>query len=646
MAAMRPLLLAACTVSLSAADPLPLLHPLFSDRMVFPRDRVAPVWGWTTPGARVRVSLAGVSAEAVAGADGRWQAGLGPVAAGGPHQLVLDGPQHLVRSDVLIGDVWLFSGQSNMEMGLGGAEGGAEEIARAGEATGIRLLHLGKRAAGVARPVPPGAALTWQLPGPGTTGGFSAVAWFTGRTLNRELKVPVGLVSCAWSGSNIRGWMSPEALARTGFYGDELVALKPLAAIETAGGKPVAEQEMEAIQAWWRANDPGTAAGWQAAGTDIAGAPWRAVEVPLRWSEDGVAWLARDVTLPDEAADRAAWLRLGGILNEEVTWVNGQQVGSTGGWTLPRSHRINSGVLRAGVNRIAMRVKAQNGQGAAAAAASDWHLDADGLAPVPLAGTWRFALSAPAAGLTPKPEPTFQGGNRSPTMMYNAGIAGLAPFAFRGVVWYQGEQDAGNPDYYRLLPALIGDWRGAFADPRLPWVTVQLPAFSQPFAGPVQPQVWFGLIRDAQLAAARDVPGVGLAVTTDLGDANDVHPRKKREVGERAAHAALGVAYGQADGGGPLFAGAESAGQAMRVRFSHVHGVLSLRPGSPSGFAVAGADRVWRHASAHVAGDGLLVASPEVPAPVAVRYGWAENPPVALFDSAGMPASPFRSDTW
>jgi sialate O-acetylesterase len=637
-----PLLAAAAC----AADPLPLLHPLFSDHMVFPRDRVAPVWGWAAPGTRVRVALSGASAEAVAGADGRWQAGLGPVAAGGPFQLTIDGPQHIVRSDVLVGEVWLFSGQSNMEMGLGGAEGGGEEVARAGEATGLRLLHLGKRASGVVRPVPPGAALTWQQPGPGTTGGFSAVAWFTGRALNRELQVPVGVVSCAWSGSNIRGWMSQDAIVRTGLYGDELARLKPLAEVEAAGGKSASEQEMDTIQAWWSANDPGTAAGWHGDATAIAAAPWKPVDVPATWREDGVAWLARDVTLPAEAAGRAAWLRLGAILNEEVTWVNGRQVGSTGGWTLPRSHRINAGVLRAGVNRIAIRVKAQNGQGAAAATAADWHLDPDGLAAIPLAGAWQFALSAPAAGLKPKPEPTFQGGNRSPTMMYNAGIAGLAPFAFSGVVWYQGEQDAGNPDYYRLLPALVADWRGAFASPQLPWVVVQLPAFSQPSAEPVQPQVWFGLVRDAQLSAARTVPGVGLAVTTDLGDANDVHPRKKREVGERAAHAALAVAYGRADGGGPLFAGAEVAGNAMRVRFSHVHGALSLRQASPSGFAVAGADRVWRHAVVRLDGDVLVVASPEVPAPVAVRYGWAENPPVTLFDAAGMPASPFRSDAW
>lgn len=649
----RPIALALLAATVCAADPLPALHPLFADHMVFPRDRVAPVWGWAAPGAKVHVALAGAQADAVAGADGRWQAGLGPVAAGGPFELSVSGAaaQPIVRRDVLVGDVWLFSGQSNMEMGLGGAEGGMDEVGRAGEATGLRLLYVGKRAAGAPHPIPVGGPMAWQLPGPGTTGGFSAVAWFTSRALQRELKVPVGVVSCAWSGSNIRGWMSSGALERLGLYQDELAALKPLAAAEAAGGPPVPAQEMASIDGWWAANDPGTAGAWQGADAAEAGAAWRDFTVPNPWSAlgapaDGVVWIRRDIELPPAAAGRPGRLFLGGVLDEEVTWVNGVQVGSTGGWTLPRSHAVPEKILRPGKNRIAIRTRSAGSRGGAVSAAGDWHLDVQGLAPVSIAGAWRFAHSAPAAGLKPKPEPTFQGGNRSPTMMYNGGIAGLAPFAFAGVGWYQGEQDAGNRDYYRLLPAFIADWRATFADPKLPFVVVQLPGFHNRVPDPVEAQVWFGLVRDAQLAAARSVPGVGLAVSVDLGDANDVHPKKKREVGERAARAALGVAYGREDGGGALFAGATAVGGAMRVTFTRAHQPLSLRPGTPTGFAVAGADRVWRHATARIDGDAVVVSAPEVPAPVAVRYGWAENPPVTLWDAAGIPASPFRSDDW
>ncbi|MCK6487629.1 MAG: sialate O-acetylesterase [Planctomycetes bacterium] len=639
----RPLALACAAAVALAAEPLPLLHPLFADHMVFPRERAAPVWGWAAPGARLTLTLAGARAEAVAGADGRWQAALGPIPAGGPHQLVVDGPARVVCQDVLVGDVWLFSGQSNMEMGLGGAEGGAQEIAGAAAAAGnLRLLHLGHRAAGTPRAVPAGDPLAWALPAPHTTGGFSAVAWFTGRTLAAELKIPVGLVSCAWAGSNIRGWMPAASLERLGLYADELAALRPLAAVEAGGGASVQAQERARVQAWWAANDPGTAAGWMQPGAALPVA--QDLAVPGRWSAGGVAWLVRDVELPAAAAGLGGWLRLGAIADEETTYVNGVPVGETAGWTLPRPYPLPAGSLRAGVNRIAIRILARAGQGQALGAAGDWRLEPAGQAAVPLDGTWRLAQAATAAALPAKPPLVFQGGPVSPTLLWNGGIAPLAPFAFAGAVWYQGEQDSGSPDYQRLLTALIAEWRARFAAPRLPVVVVQLPAFGAAVPAPVQEPLWFGAVREAQAAVAREVPAVGLAVTTDLGDAGDVHPRRKREVGERAAHAALGVAYGREDAGGPLFAAAERAGAAMRVRFTRVHGRLEVRAGGPSGFAVRGADGAWHHAQARVAGDALLVEAPAVAAPVAVRYGWAENPPVTLYDQAGMPASPFRSD--
>lgn len=650
---MKLLALAVVAAPLMAAEPLPLLHPLFADHMVFPRDRPAPVWGWSAPGAKLRVSLAGASAETVAGADGRWQATLGPLQAGGPYELVLDGPQQVVRSDVLIGDVWLFSGQSNMEFGLGGAEGGGGEIARSASVESVRLLHVGRRMAAGPLPVHRGPAPVWCRPAPGNVGGFSAVAWFTGKTLNQELNVPIGLVSCAWSGSNIRGWMTEGAISSLGLYGDELAALRPLAKIEIGGGPTVADQEQAVVDAWWTGNDPGTAGGWQRPEQDDGAAPWRALVVPGRWSEpaapvDGVAWIRRTVELPAAAAGLPARLALGGISDEEVTWINGVQVGTTRGWNQPHSHEVPTGVLRAGRNAIAIRVWSAGGRGSALGAPGDWHLDVRGsVQPIPLAGEWRLATSVagPAvAALPTRPGLRFQGGNGSSTLLFNGGIAPLTPFAFTGAVWYQGEQDAGNPDYARLLPAMIADWRSAFAAPQLSFVVVQLPAFHERTAEPVQPQVWFGAVREAQLATARTVPGVGLAVTTDLGDAANVHPTRKREVGERAAHAALAVAYGREDGGGPLFDGATRAGDAMRVRFTRVHGALALRTGEPSGFALCGADGVWKHATATVDRAAVLVRSPLVPAPVAVRYGWAENPPVTLYDGAGMPASPFRSD--
>ena len=360
--------------------------------------------------------------------------------------------------------------------------------------------------------------------------------------------------------------------------------------------------------------------------------------MPAHWLDPqletaGAVWLCRTIDLP--SAVGAAHLVLGRLAEDQAQWVNGTAI--------PLSGEIPDGILHAGRNDIAIRIWAPDARGSAGSA-EEWQVEPAGLPPVSLAGAWQVTRSAAAATVSVRPELHFQGGPESVSMLFNGGIAPLAPFAFTGVVYYQGEQDAGNPDYYRLLPALITDWRAALAAPDLPFVLVQLPAFRAPVAEPVQETVQFGLARDAQFATANAVPGVGLAVTIDLGEAGNVHPRRKREVGERAAHAALATAYGRADGGGPLYAGIAVEGDALRVHFTRIHGGLALRGAPVSGFAIRGGDGVWHHATAAVDGDTVVVRSPEVPAPTAVCYAWAENPPVTLYDRAGMPASPFRSD--
>lgn len=633
----RPVLIAA-VVSLGAAEPaLPLVHPLFADRMVFPRERSAPVWGWAAPGKRVHVSLAGISAEAVTGADGRWQAALGPIPAGGPHELVIDGPQRLVLHEVLVGDVWLFAGQSNMELGLRRAVGGPEEAATAASATALRLCALGRRIAGREQQVPPGTPVAWKAPDEARAASFPAVAWFTGRRLQAELGVPVGLVATAWSGSNIRAWMPGAALG--GLYADELARLEEMNVVAAAGGPDVAAQDRAAVEAWWREHDPGTAAGWSSAGPEVT---WPEQPVPGAWNGDGVHWLVGSGSVPAEVAGRAARLIIGGIEDEDTTWVNGREVGGTRSADR-RVYTIPAGVLVAGPNRIALRTWSESGRGRVKACDGGARLEWDGPAGSALLAGWRHAATAAAKPLRPRLR--FSGSNGSATMLWNGGIRPLAPFAFAGAVWYQGEQDAGSPEYRRLLPALIGAWRGAFVQPELPFIIVGLPGFHDPVSTPVQERLTFGRVRDDQLAAATTLARVGLAVTTDLGDAQDVHPLRKREVGERVAAAALGVACGRPGGGGPLFVQAQRSGDAMRVEFTRIGGGgLELRPATPSGFAIAGADGVWQHASASLAGEAVLVRAAGVPEPVAVRYGWADLPPVTLFDRSGMPASPFRSD--
>ena len=524
-----------------------------------------------------------------------------------------------------------------MEYGVAGADGGGEEIAQAATVKDIRLLHLGHRLAGQPCVVPPGVAPAWQVPGPGAVAGFSAVGWFTTRRLAAELGVPVGAVSCAWSGSNIRGWMSDRALAALGVYSDERNALKTLVAAEKRDGRPVPAQELDLLTQWWTNNDPGTAGNWQRSNTGSS-TTWRDVDVPGAWPPAGMStagglWLRREIGL--EQIGLSAHIAVGRLAEDQTLWVNGIEI--------PADGQVPTGALRVGTNTLAIRVWSSDGQ-TTAGSANDWRVEADGMATVSLAGSWKVTRSIDVATVPAPPRLRFQGGPDSTTMLFNGGIASLAPFAFTGVVYYQGEQDAGNPEYYRLLPALIGDWRLTFAAPQLPFVIVQLPAFRQPVAEPVQTTVQFGLARDAQLATARATPHVGLAVTIDLGDAGNVHPKRKREVGERAAHAALATAYGRNDGGGPMYDGMSVEGSSIRVRFTRIHGHLTVRDGSPSGFALAGNDGVWHRAVAKADGAEVVVQADDVPHPTAVRYAWAENPSVTLYDEQGMPASPFRSD--
>ena len=640
----------ACCLASSAIPALaaaemrpPLVHPLFGTHMVFPRDRTVSVWGWTTPGAPVEVTLASQSVRATAGSDGRWQVALAPIPAGGPYVLRIAGPETVALDDVLVGEVWLASGQSNMALNLLRAEGGTAEAATAEQAAGLRLFVEGSRLAAEPVALPPGKAPTWAVPDAKQAGAFSAVGWFAGRALQRALNVPVGVVLTAYSGSNIRAWLPETALTGLGLYGEELALLHRMAAIEKSGGASIATQDQATVDAWWQEHDPGTHDGWSRPEVEPKEVTWSAQEVPGAWRENGATWLRRDLDLPADWKDGAARLQLGPCSEEDVTWVNGKQIGALRS-PAPRAYTVPAGLLHAGRNRIAIRLWAEGGQGRITGNAADCRLEPAGEgAPIVLAGTWQRATTLPARPARPRLR--FQGGNGSATMLFNGGVASLAPFPFSGVWWYQGEQDAGNPDYARLLPTLISTWRQNFAQPQLPVVLVGLPGFHPRVTTPVQDNLSFGQIRAVQLAVATAIPGVGVAVTTDLGDPDNVHPLRKREVGERLAAATLAIAYGRAGGGGPLFVAATPSGAAMRVTLDHISGGgLELRPGEPSGFALAGADHVWHHAQAKLDGDAVVVTSSEVQVPVAVRYGWADCPPCTLFDRAGFAAMAFKSD--
>lgn len=482
---------------------------LFTDHMVLQRGMPLPIWGTADPGERVTVSMAGQAASTTAGADGRWRVVLEPLEMQDPLEMTISGEDTVTIRDVLVGEVWVCSGQSNMTFALNRAKNAEQEIASA-EHPRIRLFDVQR--------VPSDTPLAdvdarWQICTPQTAATFSAVAYFFGRDLQQAIDVPIGLIHSSWGGSVAQTWT-------------------PRATLEDPRFALVLKRNRERIE-----------------------------KLPQ--------------TMQDYNARRALW---------EAT---------------------------------------------------------------------RAAAVHPSHAGPPPTEPPPAVHKNAPAHLYNGMIHPLVPYAIRGVVWYQGESNRFDPNHYReLLPEMIRAWRTSWtqSDPHFgadfPFIMVQIANYLAPTDDPNQRSTW-AEIREVQRLTAGTLPNVGLVVTIDIGDAKDIHPTNKLDVGQRAAFQALRVAYGKdVVAGGPAFREARMKGDHVVIAFDASSGRLVARDSKLTGFTIAGDDRIFVEADAHIDGDRVVVSSPQVPRPVAVRYGWADNPPASLYNAEGLPAGPFRTDDW
>lgn len=650
-------LLASLLAPGARAGQAPFVSPLFGDHMVLQRGKPVPVWGWAQPGARVTVSIDGRRASASAGADGRWTARLPALRAGGPYRLSIDGPRSVAFSDVMVGDVWLCAGQSNMEMGVGVANDAAREIAAAGHPN-IRLFTVPKATPIFPQDVPgpsrDAADGQWLVSSPATIaeggwGGFSAACYFFGRELRQQLGIPIGLIHASWGGTPAEAWTSLAGLRTLPEFAQAVSVID-----QVARDPQGAERELDAkLAAWWSANDPGSATqpGWADPALDDK--PWELMTLPTNWENagipaladfDGIVWFRKEVTLDAAQASKQARLSLGPVDDEDATWINGVEVGATAGWNFPRDYAVPAGLLHPGRNVIAVRVLDTGGSGGIYGAPAQLFLRLDGAEPIPLAGPWRYKVARALAQTSPLPQrwidnPLF------PTTLYNGMIAPLAPFALKGATWYQGESNTDHPEIYgSLLPTMIKSWRSTLRQGDVPVVIQQLPNFGAPAAEPGD-SPW-AVIREAELRASQTLPKTALSVGIDVGEEKDIHPKDKQTIGKRLALAALDSVYHRRiESSGPAPRSTRFRGSTVRVLFSHARG-LTARGGALSGFAIAGADRKFYWADARIEGDAVVVSSPKVPHPVAVRYGWSDNPRCSLYNAAGLPASPFRTDDW
>jgi sialate O-acetylesterase len=496
--ALLPLAPAAADVRLAA---------IFGDHMVVQQGVPVPVWGWADAGEEVSVSLGDRTGKATADAAGKWKVTLETLPAGGPHVLKVQGKNALERTDVLVGEVWLCSGQSNMGMTVNGCLNFDAE-AKASDLPKLRMYTVARKTAEEPQADVPG---DWKVSGPQTVGGFSAAAYFFGRRLHQEMGVPVGLINSSWGGTPIQAW--------TGVKTHESVP-------ELA---PLLENLKKSIASW----DPEKA--------------------KARHEQQLADWKKRS----DEAK----------------------------------------------------------------------------------------AEGKPFAARRPNPPIDPKVSQSSPGRLYNAMIAPLVPYAIRGAIWYQGEANAGNAALYAVqLKAMVGAWRSIWGEGDFPFISVQLPNYMKAQAKPVE-EGWAG-IRETFLTSIAAIPNTGIAVTIDVGEADNIHPKDKQTVGHRLAQWALAKTYGKPlVACGPLYKGMKKDGVSIVCEFDCVGGGLVAKDGEKlKGFAIAGADRQFVWAEAKIEGQTVVVSSPEVKDPVAVRYAWANNPACNLCNKEGLPASPFRTD--
>jgi len=631
------------------------LASIFSDHAILQRHQPIPVWGTAGANQDVRVILAGNEATVIAAADGSWMVRLPPLPAGGPHELIAksaSGEAH--ARDVLIGEVWICSGQSNMEwslaqtpQGLGAAE---SNLPRMRLLTVKTPAKMGKQSA---------IDTTWSRADQLTLGTFSAVgAWF-GRALQERLDVPVGLICNAWGGTRVQAWMSREALM-----------LDPCGIDEVRGYEGFAYQTR-------KPDDALTPAAWeqQQRARDISILPiaktwhtpghldqeWQQMPLPSAWQNhghpgSGIFWFRRTIEIPASWIGRDLELHLGAVDKHDDTWVEGHRVGGLSWddgldtWCRPRVYRVAAATVTRTTLSIAVRARSHAFHGGLIGPehAMCLHPVSEPTKSLPLAGSWHYAIEQDWGVQTPPGGALEPGSPNAPYTLFDSRLAPLIPYGIRGVIWYQGESNADEPALYRrLLPQMIADWRRAFGQGRFPFLQVQLANFMPPADKPA-PSNW-ALLREAQLATAIEDPAGGIAVAIDVGEADDIHPTNKRDVGERLARWTLANHYGMGGvASGPIFESmvVEADGR-VRCRFRYATGIRTRDGRAPKHVAIAGTDRNFVWAEATIDGETLVAWHPKVPRPCAVRYAWANNPNTGnVVGADALPASPFRSDSW
>jgi len=620
------------TISASGRITLPRI---FADHMVLQREQPLTIWGTAGSNETVKVVINGQRSSAASNQKGEWRITLKPMKWGGPFDLIITSANdRKVLHNVLIGDVWICSGQSNMEMPVSGWSkvNNAEQEIAAANYPNIRLFTVEKATSFV--PESDLAGGQWLECHSKNIPSFSAVAYFFGRKINRDTRIPVGLISTNWGGTNIQAWTSwPTISAFDGYNHLDPVQMK----------QTFAEQE-ENRKAYNQAlaADPGSREAWYR-NDNTEG--WNKIQMPSSWESseigntDGIIWFKKSFELENLPGDPTAVLHLGAIDDADSTYINGMLAGHDNIWNKSRVYPIGTSVLKKGKNTIVIKMTDGGAQGGMFGNREDIFISI-GNKKIPLAGDWYYKPSV----ISKAYHLIETGPNAFPSQLFNAMIHPLTDVKIKGAIWYQGEANVDEATrYQQLFPAMIADWRKAWGY-HFPFIWVQLANYLERKKEPVS-SAWAEL-RNAQHLTL-STPNTGEAVAIDIGEANDIHPRNKQDVGLRLALAAEKIAYGKnIVASGPVLASSKTAGNKIILSFTNTGSGLIAKNNQLTGFAIAGADQQFVWADAKITGNQVIVSSPLIKRPVAVRYAWADNPEASLYNKENLPASPFRTDNW
>jgi sialate O-acetylesterase len=616
------------------------LPRLIRDSMILQRDANIKIWGWASRSEKISVKFNNKIYKTTAGTDGKWSVSLKPMKAGGPHTMTIAGHNKIILKDILIGDIWFCSGQSNMvhQLALHNITY-AEDIAKANYPE-IRhfLVPVSTNLLSIQDDLPTGY---WKSASSQNVPQFSAVAYFFARKIYEKYQVPIGLINASVGGTPIEAWISEEGL-------------KDFSSLANAIGKNKDTGNVNSINRNAAAGNPGRPQQKDKGLTgekkwhEVSYVPkgWRTINIPGYWEDQGIkdlngaVWYRKEIDLPASMTGITAKVFLGRIVDADALYINGVQVGNTGYQYPQRRYTVPAELLKTGKNIFVIRVTNTAGKGGFVPD-KPYCLFA-GKDTIDLKGTWQYKVGevyTPSSG-------GGAGGisaQNQPAALYNAMVAPVINYSIKGFLWYQGESNAGRAEEYaKLQPTQIGDWRNKWNQGDLPFLFVQLPNYMDANYLPSESQ--WAVLRESQLKSL-SVTNTAMAVAIDLGEWNDIHPDNKKDVGERLALAAKKIAYGEnIVYSGPLYRSSKTEENKIIITFDHIGSGLITNDGEePSEFAIAGADKKFVWAKAKIDGNKIIVWNEDVKNPLYLRYAWADNPVNPnLYNKEGLPASPFR----